>query len=150
MGFLAKGITRLSKSLPTFRHSLENKRKSHDINYSGYLSTTSALYWVHLNLRRLYHTVTAMSRIYPYYGSSRQFYKHVPLYQIGRKVMARDVAESFLKEVWKLDGLPSEIISDLYAMFAVEFWESWCKNLGITQKGIDWKPPSNWVTNRMS
>jgi len=67
----------------------------------------------------------------------------VPLYQIGRKVMPRDVAESFLKEVWKLDGLPSEIISDLYAMFAVEFWESWCKNLGITQKSMDRKPPSN-------
>ena len=43
------------------------------------------------------------------------------------KVTARDVAESFLKEAWKLHGLPAEIISDMDAKFAGEFWESLCK-----------------------
>ena len=35
---------------------------------------------------------------------------------------ARDVADTFLKEEWKLDGRPSEIISDLDAKLAGEFW----------------------------
>ena len=47
---------------------------------------------------------------------------------------ARDVADTFLKEVWKLHGLPSEIISDMDAKFSGEFWESFCKSLGIKRK----------------
>ena len=47
---------------------------------------------------------------------------------------ARDVADTFLKEVWKLHGLPSEIISDMDARFSGEFWESLCKSLGIKRK----------------
>ena len=34
---------------------------------------------------------------------------------------AKDVAVAFLKEVWKLHGLPSEIVSDIDAKFAGEF-----------------------------
>ena len=47
---------------------------------------------------------------------------------------ARDVADTFLKEVWKLHGLASEIISDMDAKFPGEFWESLCKSLGIKRK----------------
>ena len=47
---------------------------------------------------------------------------------------ARDVADTFLKEVWKLHGLPYEIISDMEAKFSGEFWESLCKSLGIKRK----------------
>ena len=47
---------------------------------------------------------------------------------------ARDVADTFLKEVWKPHGLPSEIISDMDAKFLGEFWESLCKSLGIKRK----------------
>ena len=45
---------------------------------------------------------------------------------------AKDLADTFLKEVWKLVGLPSEIVSDMDAKFSREFWESLCKALGIT------------------
>ena len=47
---------------------------------------------------------------------------------------AMDVADTFLKEVWKLHGLPSEMISDMDAKFSGEFWESLCKSLGIKRK----------------
>ena len=47
---------------------------------------------------------------------------------------AKDVANTFLKEVWKLHGLPSEIISEMDAKFSGEFWESLCKSLGIKRK----------------
>jgi len=44
---------------------------------------------------------------------------------------AKDVANIFLREVWKLHGLSTEIISDMDAKFSGEFWESICKWLGI-------------------
>ena len=57
-------------------------------------------------------------------------------YSIGfeAQAMAKDVAEAFLKELWKLHGLPSEIISDMDAKFAGEFWELLCKKPGIKWK----------------
>ena len=47
---------------------------------------------------------------------------------------ARDVVDTFLKEEWKLHGLPLEIISDMDAKFSGQFWESLCKSLGIKRK----------------
>ena len=47
---------------------------------------------------------------------------------------AKDVANVFLQEVWKLHGLPTEIISDMDAKFSGEFWESLCKSLNIKRK----------------
>jgi len=44
---------------------------------------------------------------------------------------AKDVANTFLREVWKLDALPTEIISGMYAKFSGEFWESLCEMLGV-------------------
>jgi len=63
-----------------------------------------------------------------------RFTKMAPFIGSEEKVTARDVAESFLKEVWKLHGLPSEIISNINTKFAGEFWESLCKNVGIKRK----------------
>ena len=50
------------------------------------------------------------------------------------KATAKDVEDTFRKEVWKIQGLPSEIISDMDAKFSGEFWESLCKSLGIKRK----------------
>jgi len=47
---------------------------------------------------------------------------------------AKDVAHSFLREVCKLHGLPTEIISDMDAKFSGEFWESLCKILGVKRR----------------
>jgi len=46
----------------------------------------------------------------------------------------KDVADTFLKEVWKLHRLPSKIRSDMEAKFWGEFWESLCKALGIKRR----------------
>ena len=62
------------------------------------------------------------------------FTKMGHLIGLDENATARDVAESFLKEVWKLQGLASEIISDIDAKLAGEFWESLCKKLGIKRK----------------
>ena len=47
---------------------------------------------------------------------------------------ARDIADTFLTEVWKLNRLPSEIILDMDAKFSGEFWESLYKALGIKRR----------------
>jgi len=47
---------------------------------------------------------------------------------------AKGVADTFLWEVWKLHGLPTEIISGMDAKFSDEFWESLCKMLGVKRR----------------
>ena len=42
---------------------------------------------------------------------------------------AKDVADTFLREVWKLHRLPTAIISDMDENFSCKFWESLCKML---------------------
>jgi len=44
---------------------------------------------------------------------------------------AKDVADTFLREVRKLHGLLTEIILDMDAKFSGEFWQSLCKMLGV-------------------
>ena len=63
-----------------------------------------------------------------------RFTKMVPFIGLETSATAKDVADTFLKEVWKLHRLPSEIISDMDAKLSGEFWESLCKSLGIKRK----------------
>jgi len=41
---------------------------------------------------------------------------------------AKDVADTFLKEVWKLHGLPTEIVSDIEAKLSGEFGKHCAKH----------------------
>ena len=43
----------------------------------------------------------------------------------------KNIADTILRDVWKLHGFPTEIISDMEALFSGEFWESLCKMLGV-------------------
>jgi len=60
-----------------------------------------------------------------------RFTKMAHFIGLATNATAKDLADTFLKEVWKLDGLPSEIVADMDAKFSGEFWESLCKALGI-------------------
>jgi len=42
---------------------------------------------------------------------------------LHQNATAKDVAHTFLREVWKLHGLPSKIISGMDAKFSGQFWE---------------------------
>ena len=48
---------------------------------------------------------------------------------LEQNATAKDVADVILREVWKLHGLPTEIVSDMDSKFSGEFWESLCKSL---------------------
>ena len=62
---------------------------------------------------------------------------------------AKDVVDTFLKEVWKLYGLPSKIISDIDAKFSCELWESVCKSRGAKRKmSTSYHPQTDGQTER--
>jgi len=70
---------------------------------------------------------------------------------LEEKATARDMGESVLKEVWKVHGLPSEIIADMDAKLAGELCESLCKKQGIKRKmSTAYHPQSYGQTERVN
>ena len=63
-----------------------------------------------------------------------RFTKMAHFIALEQNPTAKNVAYVFLREVWKLHGLPTEIISDMHAKFSGEFWESLCKSLNIKRR----------------
>jgi hypothetical protein len=50
---------------------------------------------------------------------------------LTKTATAKDAATAFLKEVWKLHGLPESIISDQDTKWTSEFWDGLCNLLEI-------------------
>ena len=80
-----------------------------------------------------------------------RFTKMVRFIGLQENATAKEVAEAFLKEVWKLHTLPSEIISDMDAKFAGELWELLCIRLGIKRKlSTAYHPQTDGQTERVN
>jgi transposase InsO family protein len=47
---------------------------------------------------------------------------------------AHDLADLFLNNIWRLHGLPDDIISDRGTQFASDFWQQLCSRLKITPR----------------
>jgi len=61
----------------------------------------------------------------------------------------KDVADTFLREVWKLHELLTEIISDMDTKVSGEFWESLCKMLGVKgRRSTAYYPQTEGQTER--
>jgi len=60
-----------------------------------------------------------------------QFTKMAHFIALHENATAKDVADTFLREVWKLHGLPTESLSDMDRKLSSEFWESLYKMLGV-------------------
>jgi len=63
-----------------------------------------------------------------------RFIKMAHFICLHENASAKDVADTFRREVWKPHGLPTEIILDMHAKFSGEFWESLCKMLGVKRR----------------
>jgi len=63
-----------------------------------------------------------------------RFTKRAHFIGLHDNATAKDVADTFLLEVWKLQGLPTEIISDIDTKFSGEFWESLFKMVGVKRR----------------
>ena len=78
-----------------------------------------------------------------------RFTKMAHFIDLGTDATAEDVAGTFLREVWRLHGLPSEVISDMDAKFSGKFWESLCKSLGISRRmSTAYHPQTDGQTER--
>jgi hypothetical protein len=60
-----------------------------------------------------------------------RFSKMANFITLKETATAKDAAYAFLKEVWKLHGLPEPIISDRDTKWTSEFWDGVCCLLGI-------------------
>jgi len=78
-----------------------------------------------------------------------RFTKMAHFIGLNENATTKEVADTYLREVWKLHGLPTEIISDTNAKFSGEFWESLCKSLGIRRKmSTAYHPQTDGQTER--
>jgi len=76
-------------------------------------------------------TSTRLTRSDTDHDGRKLGYKNGTLYLFNENAGAKDMADTFIREVVKLHGLPTEIISDMDAKFSGEFRESLCNSLGI-------------------
>ena len=80
-----------------------------------------------------------------------RFRKMAHFIRLQENATAKEVAEAFLKEVWKLHWLPAEIISDMDTKSAGQFWESLCKRLEIKRKmSTAYHPQTDGQTERVN
>ena len=71
--------------------------------------------------------------------------------RLQQNATAKDVAEAFLTEEWKLHGLPAAIISDMDVKFVGELWQSLCKKLGVKRKiSTGYHPQTDGQTERVN
>ena len=78
-----------------------------------------------------------------------QFTKMEHFIKLNENATAKDVADTFQQEAWKLHRLPHEIISDMDAKFSGEFWEWLYKSLGIKRKmATAYQPQTDSQTER--
>jgi len=80
-----------------------------------------------------------------------RFTKMAHFIGLQESATAKEVAEGFLKEAWKLHELQLEIISDMDAKFAGELWESLCKKIGVRRKmSTAYHPQTDGQTDRVN
>ena len=78
-----------------------------------------------------------------------RFTKMAHFIALEQNATAKDVADIVLREVWKLHGLPTAIISDMDAKFSGEFWEALCKSHNIKRKmSTAYHPQTDGQTER--
>ena len=73
------------------------------------------------HLDGLHNSSTRVTRSYTDHGGCRSIHKMAHFIVLNENTTAKDVAATFVREIWKLHGLPTEIISDMDAKFSREF-----------------------------
>ena len=103
-----------------------------------------------VTLHWLHNPTTGITRKESNNSSGWPVYKNgPPPIALEHNATAKDVADVFLREVWKLHGLPTEIISDMDAKFSREFWESLCISLNIKRRmSTAYHPQTDGQTER--
>jgi len=86
------------------------------------------------HIDRLYHPTTGITGKTQIIEVVDRFTKMAHFIGLHENATAKHFADTSLREVWKLHGLPTEILSDMDAKFSGEFWESLCKMVGVKRR----------------
>ena len=87
-----------------------------------------------LDLNPFYHPATGSQGCTLIMVVVDRFTKMAHFISLATNGTAKDVEDTFLREVWRLHGLPSKLISDIDVKFSSEFWESLCKSIGVERR----------------
>ena len=80
-----------------------------------------------------------------------RFTKMAHFIPLNTKTTAQNLAEVFVREIWRLHGLPTEIISDRDAKFTGKFWEALARLLGIKRlMSTAYHPQTDGQTERIN
>ena len=102
-----------------------------------------------VNLHWLHNPNTGVRRKDSNNGSGWPVNENAHFIALEQNATAKDVADGFLREVWKLHGVPTEIISDMDAKFSREFRESLCKSLNKKRRmSTAYDPQTDGQTKR--
>ena len=68
-----------------------------------------------------------------------------------KKTTARELSVGFVKEIWRLHGLPKSIVSDRDSLFISHFWEALMKLLNVSlDKSTAYHPQTDGQTERVN
>jgi hypothetical protein len=80
-----------------------------------------------------------------------RFSKMAHFIALHETATAKDAAQAFLKEVWKLHELPESIVSDRDTKWTSEFWDGLCGLLGIKKRmSTSFHPQMDGQTERVN
>ena len=80
-----------------------------------------------------------------------RFSKMAHFVALQENATAKDCAQAFLKEIWKLHGLPEDIVSDRDTKWTGEFWNNLCVMLGIKRNlSSAFHPQTDGQTERVN
>lgn len=79
------------------------------------------------------------------------FFKMIDFIALPKLPSAREMAEVLLKEVFRIHGLPKDIVSDRGPQFISMFWREFCRMLWATVSLTSgYHPQSNGQTKRLN
>jgi len=126
-GKLTEGVNDYVRSCDECQH---NKSPRH--SKYGLLQPLEVLYaaWTLISLHFITQLPESQGQTQIMVGVDR--FTQLPRFiGLEKNATTKDVVDPFLKEVGKLQGVPSEMVSDMDAMFSGQFWESLYKAFRI-------------------
>lgn len=80
-----------------------------------------------------------------------RFSKMVHFVALPRLPTAKGTAEALLTNVFRIHGIPRDIVSDRGSQFTARFWSSFCRLLGVSVSlSSGWHPQTNGQSERLN
>lgn len=70
--------------------------------------------------------------------------KYAHFIPLAHPFTASNLAEIFIRDIYRLHGAPTNIVSDRDPLFTNKFWSSFLQQLGVTQPFYSLSPAIRW------